>query len=179
MKMLLRIAGWIDAMNSRVSRIAVWLILLSCLVSAVNATVRYAFGMGSNAWLELQWYMFAGVVLLGAPYVLKMNEHVRVDIMYSRLKPRTQAKLDLVCMIIFLMPGVMFLAWASVPTVLTSYATSEMSGNAGGLLRWPVKALLPVGFGLLAIQGVSEIIKRIGFLMNIYEMDTHYERPLQ
>jgi TRAP-type mannitol/chloroaromatic compound transport system permease small subunit len=179
MKMLLRLAGWIDAMNTRIGRIAVWLILLSCLVSAVNASLRYAFDMGSNAWLELQWYMFAGVVLLGAPYVLKMNEHVRVDILYSRLKPRAQATLDLVCMIVFLMPGVIFLAWASVPTVLTSYATGEMSGNAGGLIRWPVKALLPIGFGLLAIQGVSEIIKRIGFLMNIYEMDTHYERPLQ
>lgn len=179
MKMLLRLAGWIDAMNTRVSRIAVWLILLSCMVSAGNASIRYAFGGGSNAWLELQWYMFAGVVLLGAPYVLKMNEHVRVDILYSRLKPRTQATLDLVCMIIFLMPGVIFLAWSAVPTVLTSYATGEMSGNAGGLIRWPVKALLPIGFGLLAIQGVSEIIKRIGFLMNIHEMDTHYERPLQ
>ena len=179
MKMLLRLAGWIDAMNTRIGRIAVWLILLSCLVSAVNASLRYAFDMGSNAWLELQWYMFAGVVLLGAPYVLKMNEHVRVDILYSRLKPRAQATLDLVCMIVFLMPGVIFLALASVPTVLTSYATGEMSGNAGGLIRWPVKALLPIGFGLLAIQGVSEIIKRIGFLMNIYEMDTHYERPLQ
>lgn len=179
MKMLLRLAGWIDAMNKRIGRIAVWLILLSCLVSAVNATVRYAFDMGSNAWLELQWYMFAGVVLLGAPHVLKMNEHVRVDILYSRLKPRSQATLDLVGMIVFLLPGVIFLAWSSVPTVLTSYATGEMSGNAGGLLRWPVKALLPIGFGLLAIQGISEIIKRIGFLMNIYEMDTHYERPLQ
>lgn len=179
MKMLLRLAGWIDAMNTRISRLAVWMILLSCLVSAVNASVRYAFDIGSNAWLELQWYMFAGVVLLGAPYVLKMNEHVRVDILYSRLKPRTQAKLDLVCMIVFLMPGVIFLAWSAVPTVLTSYATGEMSGNAGGLIRWPVKALLPIGFGLLAIQGISEIIKRVGFLMNIHEMDTHYERPLQ
>lgn len=179
MKLLLRLAAWIDAMNMRIGRIAVWLILLSCIVSAANASIRYVFGGGSNAWLELQWYMFAGVVLLGAPYVLKMNEHVRVDILYSKLKPRTQATLDLVCMIVFLLPGVIFLAWASVPQVLTSYATGEMSGNAGGLIRWPVKALLPIGFGLLAIQGISEIIKRIGYLMNIYEMDTHYERLLQ
>jgi TRAP-type mannitol/chloroaromatic compound transport system permease small subunit len=179
MKSLLRLAGWIDAMNTRISRIAVWLVLLSCLISAVNATIRYAFDMGSNAWIEMQWYMFFGMVLLGAPYVLKMNEHVRVDIIYSRLKPRTQATLDLVCMIVLLMPAVVFLTYASWPQFMTSYAINEMSGNAGGLLRWPVKLILPIGFALLSIQGVSEIIKRIGFLMNIYDMDTHYERPLQ
>jgi TRAP-type mannitol/chloroaromatic compound transport system permease small subunit len=119
------------------------------------------------------------MVLLGAPYVLKMNEHVRVDILYSRMRPRTQATLDLVCMIVFLMPAVLFLAWTSWPLFMTSYASGEMSGNAGGLIRWPVKLILPVGFALLAIQGISEIIKRVGFLMNIYDMDTHYERPLQ
>lgn len=179
MKSLLRLAGWIDAINTRIGRIAVWLVLLSCLISAVNATIRYAFDMGSNAWIEMQWYMFAGIVLLGASHVLRMNEHVRVDIIYSKLKPRTQAALDLVCMIVLLMPAVVFLAYASWPQFMTSYAIGEMSGNAGGLIRWPVKLILPVGFGLLAIQGVSEIIKRIGFLMNIYDMDTHYERPLQ
>lgn len=179
MNFLLRLAGWIDAMNARIGRIAVWLVLLSCLISAVNATIRYAFDMGSNAWIEMQWYMFFGMVLLGAPYVLKMNEHVRVDILYSRMKPRTQATLDLVCMIVFLMPAVTFLAYASWPLFITSYASNEMSGNAGGLIRWPVKLILPIGFALLSIQGISEIIKRIGFLMNIYDMDTHYERPLQ
>jgi TRAP-type mannitol/chloroaromatic compound transport system permease small subunit len=179
MKLLLRLAGWIDALNARIGRIAVWLVLLSCLISAVNASIRYAFDMGSNAWIEMQWYMFFGMVLLGAPYVLKMNEHVRVDILYSRMRPRTQATLDLVCMIVFLMPAVLFLAWTSWPLFMTSYASGEMSGNAGGLIRWPVKLILPVGFALLAIQGISEIIKRVGFLMNIYDMDTHYERPLQ
>jgi len=179
MKFLLRLAGWIDAANTRIGRIAVWLVLLACLVSALNASLRYAFNISSNAWLELQWYMFAGTVMLGAPDVLRMNGHVRVDILYSRLKPRAQATLDLVGMIVFLLPVTLFLAYSSWPLFINSYTAGEMSGNAGGLLRWPVKLLLPAGFALLALQGVSEIIKRMGFLMNVHDMDTTYERPLQ
>ena len=108
-----------------------------------------------------------------------MNGHVRVDILYSRLKPRAQATLDLVGMIVFLLPVTLFLAYSSWPLFINSYTAGEMSGNAGGLLRWPVKLLLPAGFALLALQGVSEIIKRMGFLMNVHDMDTTYERPLQ
>jgi TRAP-type mannitol/chloroaromatic compound transport system permease small subunit len=179
MKSLLKLAGRIDGLNERVGRIAVWMVLLACGVSAANALLRYTLNISSNAWLELQWYMFAATVMLGAPWVLKHNGHVRVDILYSRLKPRAQATLDLVGMLVFLLPVACFLAWSSWPLFSNSFSSYEMSGNAGGLMRWPVKLLLPLGFGLLSLQGISEVIKRIGFLMNIHDMDTHYERPLQ
>jgi TRAP-type mannitol/chloroaromatic compound transport system permease small subunit len=176
---LLRIAHGIDWLNEKVGRLAVWAVLISCMVSAVNASLRYLISSSSNAWLELQWYLFGVMVLLGAPYVLKVNEHVRVDVIYSRLEPRRQAMVDLFGMIFFLMPAAVLLAWMSWPWFVDSFVTHEMSSNAGGLVRWPVKLLLPVGFGLLMLQGISEIIKRIGYLRGVYAMDTQYQRPLQ
>jgi TRAP-type mannitol/chloroaromatic compound transport system permease small subunit len=169
----------IDWLNEKVGRIAVWAVLVSCLVSAVNATLRYLISSSSNAWLELQWYLFGVMVLLGAPFVLKVNEHVRVDVVYSRLTPRRQAMIDLFGIIFFLMPAAILLAWMSWPWFVDSYVNNEMSSNAGGLVRWPVKLLLPLGFGLLMLQGISEIIKRIAYLRGLITMDTHYERPLQ
>ena len=166
-------------MNARLARIALWAVFLSCMVSAINATVRYLISESSNAWLELQWYLFAATVMLGAPFVLKVNEHVRVDVIYSRLAPRRQALVDLFGLVLFLMPAALLLAWLSWPYVLDSYLTHEMSSNAGGLLRWPFKVLIPIGFGMLSLQGIAEIIKRIAFLQGTYAMDTHYERPLQ
>jgi TRAP-type mannitol/chloroaromatic compound transport system permease small subunit len=179
MRFLLMVSRVIDRLNERFGRIATWLVLLACAVSAANAFSRYAFDVGSNAWLELQWYMFTGMVMLGAPYVLNVNDHVRVDIFYGNAKPRTRAWIDLLGLIFFLLPvavAIMIMAW---PFFIESYHGHEMSGNAGGLLRWPVKLIIPVGFGLLVLQAVSEIIKRIAYLRGLIDMDAQYERPLQ
>ena len=179
MQGFLRLSQSIDWLNEKVGRIAVWAVLVSCLVSAGNASVRYLISSSSNAWLELQWYLFGTMVLLGAPYVLKVNEHVRVDVVYSRLDPRKQAMVDLFGLVFFLMPAAILLAWMSWPWFVDSFINNEMSSNAGGLIRWPVKLLMPLGFGLLVLQGVSEIIKRVAYLRGLITMDTHYERPLQ
>jgi TRAP-type mannitol/chloroaromatic compound transport system permease small subunit len=149
------------------------------MVSAGNATVRYLINLSSNAWLEIQWYLFGVCVLMGAAAVLRVNEHVRVDVMYSRYSGRLKAWVDLLGIIFFLMPATALLVWMSWPWFLDSWRLMEHSSNEGGLIRWPVKILLPVGFFFLTLQGVSEIIKRIGFLRGVYAMDTHYERPLQ
>ena len=153
--------------------------MLSCLVSAGNATIRYLFNTSSNAWLELQWYMFAGIVMLGAAFVLRVNEHVRVDIIYGHLAPRTRAWIDLLGLIFFLMPATVLFLYMAVPFFWDSFATGEMSNNAGGLPRWWVKLTMPLGFGMLMLQGFAEIIKRVAFLRGLYAMDTQYERPLQ
>ena len=179
MQGFLRISHGIDWLNEKVGRIAVWAVLVSCLVSAVNASLRYLISNSSNAWLELQWYLFGVMVLLGAPFVLRVNEHVRVDVVYSRLAPRRQAMVDLFGLVFFLMPAAVLLAWMSWPWFVDSFVNNEMSSNAGGLVRWPVKLLLPLGFGLLVLQGISEIIKRIAYLRGLISMDTNYERPLQ
>ncbi|MCX7201407.1 MAG: TRAP transporter small permease subunit [Burkholderiales bacterium] len=179
MKGLLSFAHAIDWLNERVGRIAVWAVLIACLVSAGNATLRYLISNSSNAWLELQWYLFGAMVLLGAPFVLKMNEHVRVDVIYSRLGPKGQACIDLFGLVLFLMPAACLLAWMSWPWFVDSFVHSEMSSNAGGLIRWPVKLMLPVGFTLLVLQGLAEIVKRVAFLRGEYAMDLQYERPLQ
>lgn len=179
MKILLSIAHGIDTLNERVGRLATWAVLLSCLVSAGNATVRYALDASSNAWLELQWYLFAVIVMFGAPYVLKVNEHVRVDVLYGRRSGTGKALVDLLGMIFFLMPMAVLMTWLSWPWFVDSYVLGEVSSNAGGLLRWPVKLTVPIGFALLSLQGVSEIIKRVAFLRGGYSMDTQYERPMQ
>jgi TRAP-type mannitol/chloroaromatic compound transport system permease small subunit len=179
MKAALAIAHGIDRINGWWGRIAVWAMFISCMVSAGNATVRYLFSLSSNAWLEVQWYLFAVCVLMGAAAVLTVNEHVRVDVMYSRYPPRSKAWVDLLGIVFFLMPAMVLIAWMSWPWFLDSWRLMERSSNEGGLIRWPVKILLPLGFFFLSLQGVSEIIKRIGFLRGVYPMDTHYERPLQ
>jgi TRAP-type mannitol/chloroaromatic compound transport system permease small subunit len=176
---LLAISAAIDWLNAKVGVIANFLILLSCLVSAGNAMTRYAFNLSSNAWLEAQWYMFAVVVMFGASYTLRRNEHVRVEIFYLMLSERAQLWLDLICTIVFLLPVCLLLAYLSWPFFQLSYDTSEISGNAGGLIRWPIKFVLPSGFVLLALQGVSEIIKRIAAIEGLAKVDAHYERPLQ
>ena len=179
MNYLLNISSLIDAINRRCGRIADGLVLLACVISAGNAAIRYALHMSSNAWLEIQWYLFAAMVMLGASYTLKLNQHVRVDVFYGRLPPRVRAWVDLLGCVLFLMPGAVLLAWLAWPFFVNSYGLSEVSNNPGGLILWPVKLLLPLGFALLALQGLSEIIKRIGYLTGRYNMDTHYERPLQ
>lgn len=179
MKALIGLAHGIDRLNEWFGRLAVWAAFISCMVSAGNATIRYLFSMSSNAWLEVQWYLFGATVLLGTAYVLKLNEHVRVDVLYGHYPPRVKAWVDLLGLIFFLMPGSLLLIKLSWPWFWQAYVTGEMSNNAGGLIRWPVEMLIPLGFTLLSLQGLAEIIKRIGYLLGVYAMDTHYERPLQ
>jgi TRAP-type mannitol/chloroaromatic compound transport system permease small subunit len=169
----------IDRLNAEFGVIANWLVLLACLISAGNAGSRYLFSASSNAWLEIQWYMFAGMVLLGAPYTLKMNEHVRVDLVYGMVSERTRIWIDIVCGVLFLLPICVILTYFTWPWFVESWRIGEISSNAGGLVRWPVKLMLPIGFGLMALQGVSEIIKRIAALEHVIEADFTYEKPLQ
>jgi len=176
---LLKLSLLIDAVNRRLGKVANWCVLLACLISAGNAMMRYAFDMSSNAWLEIQWYLFAAVVMLGAAYTLERNEHVRVDIFYMQLSERRQLWIDLLGTLFFLIPACLFIAWLSWPFFHESWRLDEISGNAGGLLRWPVKFLVPLGFTLVALQGVSEIIKRAGALRGYTRYATHYERPVQ
>jgi len=179
MRLLLAVSRAIDALNERLARIAEWCVLLSCLISAGNAVVRYGFNFSSNAWLEIQWYMFAAMFMLGAPYTLKRNEHVRVDIFYGNLPRPAQLWIDLLGSVLFLLPPVVIISWMSWPYFYESFASGEVSNNAGGLLRWPVKLLLPLGFGLLALQGLSEIVKRLATLMGRGEAPGDYEKPVQ
>jgi TRAP-type mannitol/chloroaromatic compound transport system permease small subunit len=182
LKPLLKFAEAIDWLNAKIGLIAVWMVLLSSMVSAGNAFIRYfppTSQWSSNAWLELQWYFFAYIVMFGAAYTLKMNEHVRVDLFYGSRSPRGKAWIDLLGTLFFLMPAALLSMKLSWPFFLDAFNTHEVSQNAGGLVRWYAKIALPLGFGLLALQGLSEIIKRIGFLTGTYNMDLHYERPVQ
>jgi len=179
LKVLLSLSRLIDAVNERLSVIADALVLLSCLISAGNAFSRYAFAISSNAWLEIQWYMFGALVMLGASYTLKKNEHVRVDIVYSNLSTRKQIEIDIFGGILFLLPAALILTYLSWPVFYNSWEIGEVSTNAGGLIRWPIKIFLPLGFALVTLQGVSELIKRTAMLIGRMPADLHYERPLQ
>ena len=167
MQVLLALSRIIDRVNERVGRAVYWLVLAAVLVSSGNAVVRYLFDYSSNGWLELQWYLYSGFFLVGAGYTLLRNEHVRIDIISSRLDPRARAWIDLLGGIFFLLPMATIILVLSWPVFTQSYALTEYSPNAGGLLRWPVKLMIPAGFFLLAIQGVSEIIKRAAFLRGL------------
>jgi len=162
---LLALARAIDALTERIGRLVIWLVLVATLISAGNALARYLLGESSNAWLEIQWYLFGAMFLLAAGYTLKHNGHVRIDILYNRLGPRGQAWIDLAGGLLFLLPMAGLLMWLAWPMFHEAWVTHEMSPDAGGLVRWPVKLLLPVGFALLALQGIAEIIKRIGVLL--------------
>jgi TRAP-type mannitol/chloroaromatic compound transport system permease small subunit len=179
MTALLRFSGLVDALNEKIGRIASWLVLIACVISAGNAVMRYGFNMSSNAWLEIQWYLFGGMVMLGAAYTLRVNEHVRVDVLYSRYSNRTRMWVDLLGGIFFLLPMAVIIGWLSWPMFINSFHIGETSGNAGGLLRWPVKLLVPLGFLLLTLQGLSEIIKRAAALAGHGDINARYERPLQ
>ena len=164
---LMRLSGLIDGLNERVGRVIYWLVLAAVLVSSGNATVRYVFDNSSNAWLELQWYLFSAVFVLCAGYTLMRNEHIRIDILYSRYPKRVQVWIDILGALLCLLPMALMIMSLSWPVFVESYQRNEISSNAGGLLKWPFKLIVPVGFLLLALQGVSEIIKRIGFLMGL------------
>ena len=161
---LLALSRLIDALNEFIGKWVGWLILAAILVSAVNAIIRKAFNMSSNAWLELQWYLFGAAFLLAAAYTLKQNEHIRIDIVYGAFSRRVQHWIDLLGHLFFLRPFVLLMVYYFVPYVSLSFRTGEMSTNAGGLILWPAKLMLLVGFSLLAIQGVSEIIKKIAVM---------------
>ncbi len=179
MNALLQFSRLIDTLNEKIGLLANWLVLAACAISAGNALMRYGFNLSSNAWLEIQWYLFAGMVMLGASHTLRMNEHVRVDVFYSRYSDRARLWLDLVGGVLFLLPMTVIIGWLSWPLFINSYHVGEVSGNAGGLLRWPVKILIPLGFLLLTLQGISEIIKRAAALSGHIQLDARYERPLQ
>ena len=179
MRQLLALAKGIDWINDRFGWIAEWAVFLSCFISAGNAVIRYLFDYSSNGYLEIQWYLFAACVMLGASQVLRVNEHVRVDILYARLAGRGKVYVDLFGLVFFLVPVMLAMIWFSFPLFMKMLGSGEMSNNAGGLIRWPAMLTLPLGFSMVLLQGLAEIIKRVGWLMHIHEMDTHYERPLQ
>jgi TRAP-type mannitol/chloroaromatic compound transport system permease small subunit len=176
---LLAFSRAVDWVNEQFGVVANWLVLLACLISAGNAASRYLFSESSNGWLEVQWYMFAGMVLLGGPYALKMNEHVRVDLFYGMASERTRNWIDIVGGFLFLLPICLILVYFTWPWFVDSWRINEVSTNAGGLIRWPVKLLMPVGFALMALQGISEIIKRIAALEHVIDIEFKYEKPLQ
>lgn len=167
MHALLRLSGWIDALTERVGQAARWLILLTALISAGNATARYAFNASSNAWLEVQWYLFAAVFLLCAGYALKHNQHVRIDVVASRFSRRTQAWIEIFGTAFFLLPMALLILVLSWPVFVASWKIGEVSTNANGLVIWPARLLVPAGFALLALQGVAELIKRAAFLRGL------------
>jgi TRAP-type mannitol/chloroaromatic compound transport system permease small subunit len=164
---LLGLSGIIDRMNEWIGKAMGWLILLAILVSAGNAVIRKVFSTSSNAWLELQWYLFGAAFMLAAAYTLKQNEHVRVDVFYASRTRRTQHWIDLFGHVVFLMPFVLLMSWMLVPYALRAYANGEVSTNAGGLIIWPARALLAAGFILLVLQGFSEIVKKIAVMRGI------------
>lgn len=164
MNLLLKLAHGIDALNERIGRLVTWLVLFAVLISAGNAISRYGLNLSSNAWLEIQWYMFSLIFLLGAGYTLRHNGHVRIDVIYGRLSRRGQAIIDLAGGVLFLLPMAGIIAWLGWTGFAEAYAIGETSPDAGGLLRWPVKLAIPLGFALLALQGVAEVIKRLAFL---------------
>jgi TRAP-type mannitol/chloroaromatic compound transport system permease small subunit len=179
MDTLLNLARAIDWVTDRFASLAKYAVILSCFISAGNAVIRYTFNTSSNGWLEIQWYLFAACVMLGGAQVLRVNEHVRVDVIYGRLSGHSKVYIDLFGLVCFLLPvmgTMLFLSW---PLFMQMLTTGEMSQNAGGLIRWPAMLMLPLGFTLMLLQGLSEIIKRVGWLSHKYEMETHYERPLQ
>ncbi|TWI28193.1 TRAP transporter small permease subunit [Paracoccus sulfuroxidans] len=164
MKAFLALSRAIGLLNELVGKSVAWLILASILISATNAVTRKAFNLSSNAWLEAQWYLFSAAFLLGSAWTLMSNEHVRVDLVYSRLGRRAQIVVDIIGTVLFLLPFCVVVVWMSWPVFLAKLASGETSNNTGGLILWPAWMLIPVGYTLLGLQGISELIKRIAWL---------------
>jgi TRAP-type mannitol/chloroaromatic compound transport system permease small subunit len=164
MNAMLAVSRWIDGLSTRIGRIVYWLVLVVSLLSAFNAAMRFTIDYSSNAWLEIQWYLFSAIFLLGGGYTLLRNEHVRIDVVSAHLSPRARAWIDVFGLLLFVLPLCVLLVALGVPYVKFSYAVGEVSSNAGGLIRWPAKALIPLGFALLGLQALSELIKRIAFI---------------
>ena len=172
MHALLKFSKAVDWLNTQVGKYAIWLILAATVVSGVNAVIRKLFNMSSNAYLEVQWYFFAASFLLAAGYTLLNNEHVRIDVVSSHLSKRGQIWVDIIGFAFFLTPICAAVLWYGIPFFLQGFHSGEMSQNAGGLIRWPVYAMIPLGFTLLMLQGWSELIKRIAFLQGLIEDPT-------
>ncbi len=169
MRHLLNLSRMIDALNERIGLTISWALLVAVLICAGNALVRYTLNTSSNAWLEIQWYLFGAIFLLAASYTLKRNEHVRIDVVTGRFSKRTQVWIDIIGFVCFMLPVTVLILVFAWPYAMESIRNQEVSSNAGGLIVWPAKALIPLGFLLLALQGVSELIKRIGFLQGLVE----------
>ena len=169
MRVLLKFSNAVDWLNRQIGKYAIWLILASTVISGVNALVRKIFNFSSNAFLEVQWYLFAAAFLLAAGYTLLNNEHVKIDVIYSKFSRTKQIWIDIIGFAFFLTPVCLAVLWYSMPFFLKGYHSGEMSNNAGGLIRWPVYALIPLGFSLLMLQGWSELIKRFAFLQGLIE----------
>ena len=172
MNMLLKFSRAIDWLNTQIGKYVIWLILASTVISGVNAVVRKVFNMSSNAYLEVQWYLFAASFMIAAGYTLLNQEHVKIDVVYSRWSKRTQIWIDIIGFVFFLTPICLAILWYGVPFFLQGYRSGEMSSNSGGLIRWPVYAMIPLGFTLLMLQGWSELIKRFAFLQGRIEDPT-------
>ncbi|HUN67761.1 MAG TPA: TRAP transporter small permease subunit [Burkholderiales bacterium] len=167
MKLLLGLSRAIDALNEQIGKLTYWLILAAVLISTANAIARYAFNMSSNAWLEIQWYLFSFVFLFCAGYTLLHNQHVRIDVVTGHLSGRARAWIDIFGTLFFLLPMAITIMWLSWPVFVDAYQSNEVSTNAGGLMVWPGRLMLPVGFFLLVLQGFSELIKRVAFLRGL------------
>ncbi len=180
MKFLISLSRLIDTANEKIGHAVSWALLIAVFICTGNALIRYTFNTSSNAWLEIQWYLFSAVFLLGTSYTLRRNEHVRIDVISGRFSKRTQVWMDIFGFTFFLLPMAGLILYFAIPFALNSIESQEMSNNAGGLIVWPAKLLIPVGFFLLSLQGVSELIKRIGFLQGLIdarEFDKHAATP--
>lgn len=178
MTLLLKLSQLIDGLTERIGRLTYWLILVAVLVSAGNAVIRYAFNMSSNAWLELQWYLFSAVFLFCAGYALLHNQHVRIDVISGRMSKRVQIWIDILGTVFFLLPMAITIMWLSWPVFVDAYQHNEASTNVGGLIIWPARLMVPVGFFLLVLQGLSELIKRIAFLRGLIPDPTEKREEL-
>jgi len=172
MQALLKFSKAVDWLNGLVGKWVIWLILASTVISGVNAVVRKVFNMSSNAYLEVQWYLFAASFLLAAGFTLLHGEHVKIDVISGKLSKRKQIWIDVIGFVFFLTPVCIAILWYGIPFFLKGYASNEMSSNAGGLIRWPVYLMIPIGFTLLLLQGLSELVKRIAFLKGLIEDPT-------
>jgi TRAP-type mannitol/chloroaromatic compound transport system permease small subunit len=169
MQFLLFLSHKIDRLNELIGSASSWALLAAVLICTGNAFVRYTINDSSNGWMEIQWYLFAAVFLLAAPYTLRRNEHVRIDVITGRFSKRTQVWIDLFGFVFFLMPMAGLILYLGIPYAVHAYTRQEMSSNAGGLIEWPAKILIPLGFMLLVLQGISEIIKRVGYLRGLVD----------
>jgi TRAP-type mannitol/chloroaromatic compound transport system permease small subunit len=175
MKFLLQLSKWIDAINDGIGKVVSWALLAAVLICVLNASITFTLHQSSNAWREIQWYLFGSVFLLGAAHTLRKNEHVRIDVISGRFSKRIQAMIDIFGFLCFLLPMTLLLVYLSWPYAMDSIHNQEMSSNAGGLIKWPAKLLLPIGFILLSAQGLSELIKRFAFLAGLIDSSV-YER---
>lgn len=179
MNALLTFSRLVDRVTDVAGRIASVLVLAATLVSVANALLRYGFNFGSNAWLEVQTYMFGAMMYLGGAQTLRLNEHIRIDVIYAERSERTRLLIDVIGLLLFLLPVTASMTWLSYAYFAGAFASGEISANPGGLALWPVKLTIPVGFALLTLQGLSELVKRVAALRGELEVDVTYEKPQQ